>query len=189
VRSDLAKALRRIRPERRSGTWARRPDDQLPFVGQADRTGGPLLLDTTVYLDVLQGSTPPEVDLLLGIRPLIHHTVVVAELSHLFGRLDPRRPQTADILSELAGTLGDIPPHRLQSTTSPQAMIEAGILAGLLFRHGGLTAGREVAALNDATLYVHALRQGCTVLTRNIGDFDFFDQVVPSGRVLFYRAQ
>lgn len=45
-----------------------------------------------------------------------------------------------------------------------------------------------MVALNDATLYLHALERGYTVLTRNIQDFDFMNQIMPSGRVLFYRA-
>ena len=35
---------------------------------------------------------------------------------------------------------------------------------------------------------LHALERGYTVLTRNIRDFDFMNQIMPSGRVLFYRA-
>jgi predicted nucleic acid-binding protein len=35
---------------------------------------------------------------------------------------------------------------------------------------------------------MHALEHGYTVLTRNIRDFDFMNQIVPPGRVLFYRT-
>jgi hypothetical protein len=42
--------------------------------------------------------------------------------------------------------------------------------------------------MNDALLFVTARRHGCTVLTRNFGDFDFLQQLDPAGRVLFYRA-
>ena len=65
---------------------------------------------------------------------------------------------------------------------------EVGILSGLVFRLGGFQPGQEVAALNDATLYLHTLERGCTVLTSNIRDFDFMNQIVPSGRVLFHRT-
>ncbi len=66
--------------------------------------------------------------------------------------------------------------------------MEAGILCGLVFRLGGFQLGQEVAALNDATIFLHALERGFTVLTRNIRDFDFMNQVVPAGRTLFYRT-
>ena len=42
--------------------------------------------------------------------------------------------------------------------------------------------------MNDATIYLHALERGCMVLTRNIGDFDFMNQIVSPGRVLLYCA-
>jgi predicted nucleic acid-binding protein len=82
----------------------------------------------------------------------------------------------------------DIPPHRLDDAISAGVLLEAGILSGLVFRLGGFQPGREVAALNDATIYLHALEHGYTVLTRNIRDFDFMNQIVPPGRVLFYRT-
>ena len=67
-------------------------------------------------------------------------------------------------------------------------LLDAGIISGLAFRPGGFQTGQEVAALNDATIYLHALERGYTVLTRNIRNFDFMTQIVPSGRVLFYRS-
>jgi len=57
-----------------------------------------------------------------------------------------------------------------------------------VFRLGGFQRGQEVAAMNDATIYLHALKRGYTVLTRNIRDFDLMNQILPAGRVLFYRT-
>jgi hypothetical protein len=31
------------------------------------------------------------------------------------------------------------------------------------------------------------VEQGCTLLTRNVREFDWFEQLLPSDRVLFYR--
>jgi predicted nucleic acid-binding protein len=186
VETELRRALRRLKPERRQGRLARRPDAELPFVGgiAAPRV---LLLDTTVYVDGLEGTLPPDVDDLLETRTLIHHVVVLGELSHLFGRLDPGRPGTARALDELEGVIAEIPAHRTETTASARTAIEAGILAGLVLRLGGTSAGGEVAAMNDALLYLHAVERGYTVLTRNIRDFDLMDQLLPEGRVLFYR--
>ena len=80
-----------------------------------------------------------------------------------------------------------IPPHRL---TAPDSAVwgEAGVLGGLLFRLGGHAKGQERACLNDALIYLQARRLGCIVLTANIADFDRLNQLVPNGRVLFYRA-
>lgn len=131
---------------------------------------------------------PPAAKALLLSRPLFHHPVVLAELSHNFGRLDPSHPQTRAHLEKLAEAIGRVPPHRVEPGASPQVMLAAGILAGLVFRLGGRAKGQEVKALNDAVLYLHALERGHAVLTRNIGDFDLMNQLVPSGRMLLYRT-
>ena len=143
------------------------------------------MLDTCVYIDVLHGNTPPEVENLLRLRTVNHLAVCVAELTHGFGRLDPRRPGTEAISQTIAQVVEAIPPHRLEAARA-EVVIEAGILAGLLFRLCGLQPGQEVAALNDAVIYLHAMANGQTVLTRNIRDFDAMSQILPDGRVLFY---
>jgi len=61
-----------------------------------------------------------------------------------------------------------------------------GILAGLIARLSTVESGREQALLNDAALYLQAVDNGQKVLTRNVRDFDWFDQLFPCDRVLFY---
>jgi predicted nucleic acid-binding protein len=149
--------------------------------------GGPqLLLDTCVYIDILQGRAPGRVKNLLAARLCNHSGVVLAELTHLFGRLDPRDGRTRTVLAELSGVILDMPAHRLNAP-SLNALGEAGILAALASRLTGIEPGRDRALLNDATLYLQAIEQGQVVLTRNIREFDWFDQLLPSNRVLFYR--
>jgi predicted nucleic acid-binding protein len=188
LRADLTRSLRRIKLQRFSGALQRRYDADLGFVDAAPSLGPPLLLDTCVYIDGLEGNLPPRVETLLRARTLMHLSIVLGELSHKFGRLDPGHPHTREHLDELAGMIEDIPRHRLDDAVSAGVLLEAGILSGLVFRLGGFQPGQEVAALNDATIYLHALECGYTVLTRNIRDFDFMSQIVPPGRVLFYRA-
>jgi hypothetical protein len=150
-------------------------------------TGGPeFLLDTCVYIDVLQHRAPEGVKNLLRARLSNHSGVALAELMYLFGRLDPRHVRTAGVLAEISELISDMPEHRL---TAPSINVqgEAGILAGLVARLSGNQTGREQALLNDATLYLQAVEQGQTVLTRNIREFDWFDQLLPSDRVLFYH--
>jgi predicted nucleic acid-binding protein len=188
LQADLARSLRRIKPERRTRSLSRRDDGDLDFAETAALIGPPLLLDTCVYVDDLEGSLPPQVETLLRARTLMHLSVVLAELSHNFGRLDPRHANTRRNLAELAAMIEEIPRRRLEDAISAGTVLEAGIVSGLVFRLGGFQPGQEVAALNDATIYLHALERGYTVLTRNIRDFDFMNQIVPTGRVLFYRA-
>ena len=181
---SLSGSLRRLKPQRPGYHLARRADPDLAFVTMATGPGPALLLDTSVYIDVLQGQTPPEVDDLLGLRILNHSSVVLAELTHLFGRLDPSHPDTRAALRDLGGTLNDIPPHRL-TAPSIRASGEAGMLAGLAARLTSRVHGPEL--LNDALMLLHAEETGRILLTRNIEDFDYLQQLAPTTRILLYR--
>jgi hypothetical protein len=181
---ELAKSLRRLRPQRTQAPLARRADGQLPFVADAPAAGPELLLDTCVYLDMLQGRAPPEVDLLLQARIVNHSTVALAELTHRFGRLDPADARTKPALREIGSVIADIPPHRL-AAPSTRAYGEAGILAGLAARLTG--RGSSIDLLNDALLYLDSQESGRVLLTANIAGFDYLDQLLPSGNLLFYR--
>ena len=185
MRIDLARSLRRIKPEKWAGALAPRNRTALPVVQDAPLYGPPLLLDTCVYLDALEGRLPPAAKSLLLTRPIRHVSVVVGELTHFFGRLPPS-PQTKPVLANLSKAIEAIP-ERHVGMPSAGVALEAGILCGLVFRLGGFQQGQELAALNDATIYLHATDQGQAVLTRNWNDFDRMNQIVPSGRVLFYQ--
>lgn len=187
---DLRSALRSLKPQGRSAPLERRPDSALAWAGDQPPVGGVLLLDTSVYLDVLQGRTPSEVDDLLTYRLCHHCAVCLAELSHVFGRLDPSHAMTKSVLNVVADTIEDIPAHRLHA---PDATVwgRAGMLAGLLFRLSHLPKGEghERRFLNDALIFHQAGLLGATVLTGNIRDFDFLSQLVPSVHVIFYRPE
>ena len=184
---ELAATLRRLKPQRRTQPLSLRAGADLPLVHHATAAGPPLLLDSTVYIDVLQGRSPPEVDELIQLRPCHHSSVCLAELTHAFGRLDPRHQGTGAALRALAGVIAEIPRHRL-SAPDMEVWGEAGILAGLMFRLGGYQKGQERACLNDALIYLQARKLGCVVLTANCRDFDIVHHLVPDGRVLFYRC-
>jgi predicted nucleic acid-binding protein len=175
-----------LKPEKRIRPLVRRADDALPFVDQQQNAGPPLLLDTTVYVDVLQGRAPASLDALLRVRQINHSSVALSELTHLFGRLDPANPQTKSILAQIKGTIDDIPQHRL-SAPSVQAMASAGVVAGVIARLRGLTKADHQFFLNDACMVFHAIESGSILVSRNIVDMDFINQIVPGGRVLLYR--
>lgn len=63
----------------------------------------------------------------------------------------------------------------------------AGELARLSDEPGGALAARKF--LNDALIFMQARRIGAEVLTANVRDFDFLDQLAPGGRVVYYRRQ
>ena len=187
---DLRKSLRRLKPEKRRASLRRRAVLDLPWVVDEPSIGRPLLLDTTVYIDVLQGRTPSAVDRLLTYRTCFHSAVSLAEVSHLFGRLDPAHPSTKPALKAVAATISDIPDHRLRA---PGASIwgEAGILAGAVFRLSGLprNQGHERKYLNDAIVYLQAGELGATLVTANATDFDFLNQMAPEVSMLLYSRE
>lgn len=149
-------------------------------------TGSPVLLDTTVYIDTLQSRSPVDLDSLIDLRTCNHSSVCLSELTHLFGRSNPEDPRTAGVLEIMAQTIRDIPTHRL---SSPDAEVwgTAGILAGILFRLGQYAPGAGRKCLNDALVYMQGRKLGWPVVTGNVRDFDFLNQLVPDGRILRYR--
>ena len=156
----------------------------MDFVPATPTAGAELLLDTCVYIDLLQGRTPPEVDRLLGLRILNHSTIALAELTHLFGRLDPAHATTRAALARVSQAIEMIPPHRL-SAPSPRVFAEAGMLAGLVARLSGDASSPTL--LMDALLMLHAVESGQVLVTRNIKDFDRLQQLEPRSRVILYR--
>jgi predicted nucleic acid-binding protein len=185
---DLAHALRRIKPQRPLTAIRRRQPKDLPVVEMPISAGAELLLDTCVYIDVLQGRTPASVDGLLERRIVNHSTVCLAEMTHFFGRLDPAHAGTTSVLREVRSTIEDMPAHRI-SSPSDRAIGEAGMLAGLVARLLAIPRTERRSLQKDASLYLQALERGWTILTRNVRDFDCFDQLLPGNRVLFYEPQ
>lgn len=183
---DLDAALRWLKPQRRSSSLTRRTDRDLNWVDDASTVGPPVLLDTTVYIDTLQGRSPSALDAFISNRTCNHSAVCLAELTHAFGRLDPVDGKTDRVLKTIRQTIVDIPPHRLAAPDG-DAWGVAGILAGILFRLGNYPAGAERKCLNDALIYLQARKFGLPVVTGNLKDFDFLNQLVPDGRIILYR--
>ena len=184
---DLQRAERALKPQARGGLKAR-PENELRWVDGEAKAGVPLLIDTTVYFDTLQGRTPAAVDDLLRYRSIFHSAVCLAELTHAFGRLDPAHSATRKALAALAGTIDDIPRHRLFAPDT-DLWGKAGMLAGKALRIGRIPPGQgqERKLLNDSVIYLQARKVGAAILTRNVRDFNLLEQLVPSGAVVFYK--
>ena len=90
------------------------------------------------------------------------------------------------VLAKIEGVMNDIPAHRL-SAPSIQVVAEAGIVTGVVTRLRGLPKTDRQPFMNDATLFLQALENGWTLVSRNISDMDIIQQIVPAGRVLLYR--
>jgi hypothetical protein len=184
---NLEDAERELKPQK-GARLQERPRAALRWASQEPKTGGPILLDATVYIDTLQGKAPGGVRDLMRYRSAFHSAVCLAELTHAFGRLDPDDARTKRALATIAGVIEeDIPRHRL---FEPDTRIwgEAGMLAGKVLRLAALPRGHglERKLLNDSLIYLQARRIGAAVLTRNRRDFDFLNQLVPAGAAIFY---
>jgi predicted nucleic acid-binding protein len=145
------------------------------------------LLDTTVYIDALQGRLPDDVEIALRSGSLWHSTVTEAELAALAGLLDPAHPDRARAIAQVAASIELRPAHRIL-TADGQIWREAGILAGLLARLQRYGKNERRKALNDALIFLTAAKNGCVVLTGNVSDFDLLMQLDPRGQAVFYDA-
>jgi predicted nucleic acid-binding protein len=185
---DLEGAEREIKPQKGATVLQERPHGAVRWAANEPKTGSPILLDSTVYIDILQGKAPGEIDDLLRYRSVFHSAVCLAELTHLVGRLDPSDPRTRKVRSTIAGVVEhDIPRHRMFEPDT-RTWGEAAMLAGKVLRLAQFATGRglERKLLNDSLIYLQARKIGAAVLTRNRRDFDFLNQLAPSGSVIFY---
>ncbi|WP_342170523.1 hypothetical protein [Fulvimarina manganoxydans] len=105
-----AERVKRIDPGR---TLARRRDDALPFLGHTAFAGGPLLLDTCVYLDQMKGTAPDAVDRLADIRIVNHLMVAVQELIFAIGFLSEDDPRMPNVKAAIKRIVEAMPRHRL----------------------------------------------------------------------------
>ncbi len=185
--SAFQQSLRRLKPEKHLIGLAYRDTSQLRFLSSLKPPLPKLLLDTTVYIDALQGRLPDNVEIALRAGSLWHCPVTEAELAALAGLLDPTHPDTPHVIAQIAASIDLRPDHRIL-TPDRATWREAGILAGLLARlqHYGKSEQRK--ALNDALIFLTATRNGCVVLTRNIADFDLLLQLDPRGQAVFYDS-
>lgn len=181
----VRQAIRRLKPQSRRERLQYREKSQLPWIRQTSPVPK-LLLDTTVYIDQLQGKLPRDVEISLRAGSLWHSSVTECELAALAGLLDPARPGSAQAVEEVLASIARRPAHRV---VNPDREIwrDAGILAGLLARLQQYGKAEQRRALNDALIFLSAAKSGLTVLTRNISDYDLLLQLASGGSALFYE--
>jgi predicted nucleic acid-binding protein len=184
---DIRGILRRLRPDKHSEPLKRRSIEVLRFIERTSDLPRVLLYDTTVYVDILQGRFPGAGEFVIRGADAWHSTVTEAELIAPCGSLNPGHPGTAEAIRQIAAVIERRPPHR---TIAPdrEVWLNAGILSGMLARLQGYGKTHRRQLLNDALIFATARKHGMTVLTRNINDFDFLQQLDPSGQVVFYSC-
>lgn len=182
---DFNKALRwaRFDPGVRLN---RRPDSDLPFIDSVTAPGPSLLPDTGVYVHRMQGRAPTKVLELVRLSQVNHSTVAIQELMHTIGVLDPKDGRTPSVIASVKALIDAMPEYRV---FAPDADVlgRAAILSGILCRLQGYAKDDRHKAQQDCALFLQAQKLGFTVLTANIIEFDYLLQLIPAGRVLFYR--
>lgn len=183
--SEFGKSLRRLKTEKHRKRLAYRDPSKLPYLSSLKPPFPKFLLDTTVYIDALQGRLPVSVQIALRSGNLWHSTVTEAELAAAAGLLDPSHPETQHVTAQIAASVELRPAHRILAPDR-NAWREAGILAGLLARLEQYGKNERRKALNDALIFLTAAKNGCVVLTRNVKDFDLLMQLDRKGQAVFY---
>lgn len=183
--STFRQAIRRLKPEKRLAGLAYRDRSVLTFLTGWRPPFPNFLLDTTVYIDTLQNRLPDEAEVALRSSISWHSSVTEAELAAAVGQLDPADPRSANHIERITESIDRRTQHRI---LSPDREIwrEAGILAGMLARLQNYEKDDRRKALNDALIFLTAVKHGCAVLTRNVKEFDLLLQLNGTGQVVFY---
>ena len=182
---DAARRWARFDPQR---TLARRRDNELPFVNPDSIGGQGLLLDTSVYIDQMQGRSPQMLDDLIAQRQVNHSTVAIQELMHTVDVLSPSDARTATVIDVIGKQIRAMPPHRIFAPDT-DVLGHAALLSGILCRLQGYEKDGKLRALQDCVLFLQAQKLGLVVLTTNVDDYDILLQLIPAGRALFYRSK
>lgn len=182
---DLAATLRRWKPDKRLHQLRPRSETELLWVSDAPPTRLPVLLDTNVYIADAAGRLPQAAEALLDRALIFHCSVCLAELAVGIASGDPRHRDAPAIRDHYAELMGAIPATRIL-VPNREAWIDAGILAGTLARIQGLQRHHRKDVLNDALIFLTASHHGLPVLTSNRTDFDYLQQLAPSGIVYHY---
>lgn len=182
---DAARRWARFDPQ---SALARRSDNELPFVNPGSIGGQGLLLDTSVYIDQMQDRSPRILNDLIAQRQVNHSTVAIQELMHTVGVLNPSDGRTAIVIDVIGKQIRAMPPHRIFAPDT-EVLGRAALLSGMLCRLQGYEKDGKLRALQDCVLFLQAQKLGLVVLTANVGDYDILLQLIPTGRVLFYRSK
>jgi predicted nucleic acid-binding protein len=185
--SELERALRRLKTAKHLQMLKPRAQAELSFLGTEAARPRSFLYDTTVYVDILHGRFPEAEEAMLRAVDAWHSSVAEGELASVCALLDPAHSNTRNVIREIAAVVSRMPAHR---HISPDREIWrfASILTGTVARLQRVSKPDRRRILNDALIFATARKYGHTVLTRNVVDFDFLQQLDPSGSVVFYKV-
>lgn len=172
--------------DRASTPLSRRKTADLSFDANAVRAAGlPLVLDTNTIVAALKGKLPPPVRALVALSRALASSIVVGEITQGFHNLDPADPRTRNVRTQIGATLDELSRIETLVPTHDDWRLANAVLASL-GRRAKFDRVRRRALLADALIHVSARRAGACVVTANTRDFDYLDQALPGGRVLFF---
>lgn len=158
----------------------------LPYDGSAYPAGLPLVLDTTVYIDLRKVSrVPAAVAARISRDRVLHSAVALSELATALGLLDPAHPNTPTIRTAIEATLREVEPESVVAP-SPDAWIEAAVVSGILARTQGFAGMDRRRLLNDAMMVISAAEAGAVLVSRNRRDMDLLLRFRPDARIWLY---
>lgn len=200
--TESASAALRHDPDRFTTGLIPRALADLPYDPAAFGQDLPVMLDTSAYIDQLKGKLPGGIARFIAGRALLHCGIALQEIAISIGIMDPAHPATPIHRPPLLRLLETIR-QRDCVVPSPEAWIEAGMLAGILARtqlglarpKATLTPdqlccqrGERRRVLNDALIFLTAQEQGAVLVTANRKDMDILLRFGREAKVLLYRA-
>jgi predicted nucleic acid-binding protein len=183
---DLPASLRRIKPEKQLAPLSARAPEEL--VAAADLSGdgrAAIVLDTNVYIQSAAGTLPAAAATLVDRGLLFHCSVCVSELTTGVANANPSHAAWRTLRDYYNTLIATFPPSRLL-TPDPRIWAEAGLIAGTLSRTQNFQRHQRKECLNDALIFLTAVKAGVPVLTANRKEFDLIQQLAPHGRFVHF---
>lgn len=172
--------------DRASGPIVRRASAGLNFdAGAVAKAGMPLVLDTNAIVAALKGKLPQPVRQLVALSRVHASSVVVGEIVQGFYNLDAADPRTKANRAQIGLVLDELARIEAIVPTHDDWRLANAVLASL-GRRNRFTREKRRALLPDALIYVSIRRAGVCLVTANTNDFDFLEQALPGGRVLYF---
>ncbi len=183
---NLARSIRTLKPEKHTAQLVELQNGEMLPAGELQASPKTkVLVDTSVLITHGRGELPADVRQVFERANIFYCTVCVSEICVGIAHqnvLDPQWPERVKYWERIFSAL----PGTKVLSPDDQTWIDAGIIAGTLSRTQGFQAPQMKEVLNDALIYLTALKQGIPVLTENRTDFNLIQQLVKKGRFYWY---
>jgi predicted nucleic acid-binding protein len=184
---DLAAVVRRYKPEQKRRPLRYRSRADLPaFTDLNVQSQRRVLLDTNIYIFAAAGTLSSHDRVKLEAVLQHHSTVCLGELAVGLANRDVSSATWHTERRYWEELFASLPKNRTHAPDD-EVWSAAGLLAGTLARTQGFQRHQRKDVLNDALIYMTALKRGVPVLTDNHTDFDLLNQLVPEGQFFLTR--